>query len=98
MQDKKASARIEAKVAAYKEHKAKAAHEQQQLDTLAAEICEYLGEADQLLTRDGAGVLATYKERGGGATFDVKRFEQEHPKMFEKYQTAKKPYRVLSVK
>lgn len=98
MQDKKATAKIEAKIAKYKEHKARAAHELQQAEALAAEICEYFGEADKLLTRDGTGVLATYKERGGGATFDVKAFQTDHPKLWEKYQTNKKPFRVLVVK
>ena len=98
MRDIEATKEIAAKIAAYKRRKAAAEKLQQQIDELAAEIRKYIGKAEQLLTPDGTGVLATCKERGGGSAFDAKAFQTDHPKLWEKYQTTKKSFRVLVVK
>ena len=62
------------------------------------EILTFMGESETLIAKDGT-ILATQQTRGANSMqFDVKRFAQDHPQLYKKYQIPKEGYKVLMVK
>lgn len=62
-------------------------------DALQLVVANYMGDADSL-THEGRKVL-TYKTQAGRASFDGKKFREEHPDLAAEYTKQGAPFRVM---
>ena len=60
-------------------------------------ICVYMNDKEILLNTDGT-VAVTWKQRPGTITFDSKKFKEEHPEMYSKFEKQGKEVRSFLLK